>query len=161
MQQKANTQLEASLDHNLYHESQLIELKVPLNLPYQTDWASYQRCDGEIQIKGIMYKYVKRKVANDTLYVMCIADAKKMHLETAKNDYFKIINDLSQNNKSKKADNTKSYKNALTEYDEYSFHVYTKFSLSIAGISWVDNASAKLFSSSHVSPGQPPDALFA
>lgn len=160
MQQKANEQLEATLDHNLYDNSQLIELKVPMNLPYQTDWASYQRCDGEIEIKGTLYKYVKRKISNDTLFVMCIPDSKKMHLENAKNDFFKVTNDLSQNSKSKKADNTKSYK-SVTEYDEYSFSVHSNSSLSIHHIQWMNNASVKLFSSPHLSPDQPPDVSLA
>ena len=96
MQHKASDQLEAKLDKNLYDESQLIELKVPINLPYQTNWSAYQRFDGEIEIDGIMYKYVKRKVANDTLYVMCIPNTKKMRLETAKNDFFKLSNDFAE-----------------------------------------------------------------
>ncbi|HEX7457204.1 MAG TPA: hypothetical protein VF301_02115, partial [Ginsengibacter sp.] len=78
MQQKVSNQLEASLDKNLYSDAQLIELKVPMNLPYQTNWSAYQRYDGEIEVDGIMYKYVKRKVANDTLYLMCIPNTKKM-----------------------------------------------------------------------------------
>ena len=96
MQHKASDQLEVRLDKSLYDESQLIELKVPMNLPYQTNWSAYQRFDGEIEVDGIMYKYVKRKVANDTLYLMCIPNTKKMRLETAKNDFFKLSNDLAE-----------------------------------------------------------------
>ena len=36
MQQKLNDQLEARLDNNVYDESQLVELKIPMHLPYQT-----------------------------------------------------------------------------------------------------------------------------
>jgi hypothetical protein len=162
MQQKANVQLEASLDRNLYDDSKLIELKVPINLPYQTDWSAYQRCDGEIEISGVMYKYVKRKIANDTLYVMCIPNTKKMHLETAKNDFFKITNDLTQNNKSKKSDNSKSsFKNLQNEFDEYSFALNTNSSLDSPQYCWLTDVSKNLFSSTHVSPEQPPDMLNA
>ena len=162
MQQKANTQLEATLDHNQYDDSQLIELKVPMNLPYQTDWSGYQRYDGEIEINGVMYKYVKRKVANDTLYVMAISNTKKMHLETAKNDFFKITNDLTQNNKSKKSDNSKSsFKNLQSEYDEYSFAVNANSSLNSRQNCWLMDVSTNLFSSPHISPEQPPDMLNA
>ena len=126
MQQKLNDQLEARLDNNAYDESQLIELKIPIHLPYQTSWSSYQRYDGEIEINGILYNYVKRKLANDTLVLMCIANTKKMHLETAKDDFFKISNDLMQNNNSKKSGNSKSaFKNLQSEYDQYSFVLNT------------------------------------
>ncbi|MEO9031751.1 MAG: hypothetical protein ABI285_00820 [Ginsengibacter sp.] len=163
MQHKVSDQLEARLDKNLYDESQLIELKVPINLPYQTNWSAYQRFDGEIEIGGTLYKYVKRKITNDTLYLMCIPNTKKMHLETAKNDFFKVTNDLSQNDNSKKSDNSKSitFKNLQGEYDEYSF----KLNSFIPGTGNCDfllsDDSDNLISSPHISPEQPPDHLEA
>src|SRR5580765_5608836 len=98
MQQKSDAQLEARLDKDQYEESQLVELKIPLNLPYQTSWSAYVRYDGEIQLDGISYKYVSRKLSNDTLYIKCIPNTKKMHLETAKDNFFKNNNDIAQNN---------------------------------------------------------------
>lgn len=162
MQQKASDQLEVKLDKSLYDESQLIELKVPMNLPYQTNWSAYQRYDGEIEVEGIMYKYVKRKVANDTLYLMCIPNTKKMSLETAKNDFFKLSNDL-QNNDSKKSDNSKtiSFKSLQGEYDEYSFSLNTLNFYDDNLNSWPPANSENLTSSPHVSPEQPPDVLGA
>ena len=60
MQQRSDAQLEARLDQNDYDESQLIELRVPLNLPYHNDWTEFERYDGEVEIEGVHYKYVKR-----------------------------------------------------------------------------------------------------
>jgi len=159
MLHKANTQLEARLDNNQYKDSQLIELKVPIHLPYQTSWAAYERYDGEIEIDGMLYKYVKRKVANDTLYVMCIPNPKKMHLETAKNDFFKITNDLMQNGNSKKSDNSKtiSFKNLQGEYDDYSFQLNTIIPCSNLRYNWPAPNSKNLLSTPHISPEQPPD----
>ncbi len=108
LQHNADIQLEARLDNNQYDESQLIELKVPIHLPYQTSWADYERYDGEINLNGTLYKYVERKVDNDTLYLKCLPNTKKMHLETAKDDYFKNTNDSAQNNKSQKSGNSKT-----------------------------------------------------
>jgi hypothetical protein len=163
MQQKASSQLEAKLDRNLYDESQLLELKVPVNLPYQTNWSAYQRFDGEIEVDGIMYKYVKRKVANDTLYLMCIPNTKKMSLETAKNDFFKLSNDLTQNNNSKKSDNSKtiSFKSLQGEYDQYSFVLNALSAYNNNTNSRPPMNSGNLISSPHISPEQPPDLLGA
>ena len=163
MQQKASAQLEARLDKNLYNQSQLIELKVPMHLPYQTNWSAYQRFDGEIEVDGITYKYVKRKVADDTLYLMCIPNTKKMNLETAKNDFFKLTNDLTQNNNSKKSDNSKniSFKTLQGEYDEYTFALNSFDLFSDNMNSWPCLNSEKLISSPHVSPEQPPDIIGA
>jgi hypothetical protein len=161
MQQKLNDQLEVRLDNNAYDESQLVELKIPMHLPYQTSRSSYQRYNGEIEINGMLYKYVKRKVCNDTLFLMCIANTKKMHLETAKDDFFKISNDLMQNTSSKKSDNSKSvFKNLQGEYDRYSF------ALTISPVCcqqncWLPISSQNLLSAPHISPEQPPDLLAA
>jgi hypothetical protein len=162
MQQKLNDQLEVRLDNNAYDESHLIELKIPIHLPYLTTWSSYQRYNGEIEINGILYKYVKRKVANDTLFLMCIANTKKMHLETAKDDFFKISNDLMQNNNSKKSDNSKSaFKNLQGEYDRYSFVLNTISPVDGPQHCWLPVQSQNLPSSPHISPEQPPDLLYA
>jgi hypothetical protein len=163
LQQKANTQLVAQLDNNLYKDSQLIELKVPIHLPYLTNWAAYQRYDGEIEIDGMLYSYVKRKVDNDTLYVMCIPNPKKMHLETAKNDFFKITNDLMQNGNSKKPDNSKtiSFKNLQGEYDDYSFALNTIIPYKNPGSLRLAYHSSKLLSAPHIFPEQPPDLPLA
>jgi hypothetical protein len=158
LQQKLNDQLELRLDDNAYDESQLIELKIPMHLPYQTSWSSYQRYDGEIEINGILYKYVKRKVFNDTLSLMCIPNAKKMHLETVKDDFFKISNDLQQNNNSKKPGNSKSaFKNLQGEYDRYSFVLHTNSLVYNQQNCWLPITSRNLLSFPHISPEQPPD----
>src|ERR1044071_4598320 len=125
LQHKSDTRLEARLDKNNYNESELIELKIPIHLPYQTSWAEFERYDGEVQLDGVLYKYVKRKVINDTLVLLCIPNHQKMELQTAKNDFFKNTNDLAQNNSSKKSDNSKtlSFKKLMSEYDDQTFGI--------------------------------------
>jgi hypothetical protein len=162
MQDKVSDQLEARLDKNLYDDSQLIELKIPIHLPYQTNWSSYQRYDGEIVVDGMMYKYVKRKVADDTLYLMCIPNTKKMHLETAKNDFFKMSNDLQNNNAKKSGDSkTISLKSLQCEYDGYSFQLSALLNISTSRNLWHVTNSKQLLSLPHLSPEQPPDLLNA
>ena len=121
LQTKNDLKLEARLDNNSYDESQLIEIKVPVNIAYQTSRPNYERCDGEIVIDGITYKYVKRKVTQDTLFLMCIPNAEKMRLESVKNHVYKVVNDLDQNNDSKKSDSKSVFKNLQTVYNEPDF----------------------------------------
>ncbi|MEP6626553.1 MAG: hypothetical protein ABJA32_01170 [Ginsengibacter sp.] len=156
-QQKNNQHLEALLDKSDYDESQLIELKVAMNLPYQTSRSSFERYDGEIELNGTMYKYVKRKVANDTLYLMCIPNTKKMRLETAKNDFFKVSNDLEQNNNSKNTDNGLSVFKYMTVYNDSSFGAEI-ISPDISQENfWLAEKSESLQPSTHLSPEQPPE----
>lgn len=117
-QYRADRQLEAKLDVEDYDSTQLIELKVPISLPYQLDWDDFERYDGDIEVNGIHYKYVKRKVYNDSLILLCLPNEDKMKIENAKDNFFKLVNDLqtaSSRKGSGKSDNL-SFKNLVTEY---------------------------------------------
>ena len=129
-QQHADEQLQASLDNNGYNEDDLIEIKVPLSIPYQINQKSFERIDGEVNIKGKIFKYVKRKITDGQLVLLCIPDQTKMRLQNAKVDFFKNTNDISVNTASKKSEHSKAsaFKNLTTEYDrqtaEYSTCAY-------------------------------------
>ncbi len=118
LQQQADIELEARLDQNDYDESQLVEMRVALNLPYQTDWNDFERVDGEIEIEGIHYKYVKRKVQDGQLVLLCLPNETKMRLQTAREEFFKLVNDLQHPSQNKKSDNNHSfsYNNFSAEY---------------------------------------------
>jgi hypothetical protein len=156
LQQKADTRLEAHLDNNYYDETQLIEIKVPIHMPYQTSWASYERYDGEVEYNGSFYKYVKRKVANDTLYLKCINNPAKSHLELAKNNFFKNTNDVDQSSKSNSAKSS-AVKKAIADYDDYVTR--HQFVAVVEDIAVADNAeiSQGLPNPGIATPAQPPE----
>ena len=91
----------ARLDQSDYLDKDLIEMKVPVNLPYQTNWSEFERYDGEIVIAGVHYNYVKRKLQNDTLILMCIPNTDKMKLFNARETFFSLVNDMQQNENGK------------------------------------------------------------
>ncbi len=159
MQYKSDYQLEASLNNNLYDNSQLVELKVPLQIPYLMSWSAYQRYDGEIEIGGKIYKYVERKIANDTLYLKCISNDKKMHLEIIKNNYFNATNDIVQNGIPQKTGNSKNVtlKNLHTDYENCLIGMYTLTIQVDFQCNWPILINAHLFSCPSLSPEQPPD----
>ncbi|MDF2187016.1 hypothetical protein [Paraflavitalea sp. CAU 1676] len=109
LQQQADIALEAKLDQNDYDESRLVEMRVTLDLPYQTNWTDFERVDGEIEIDGIHYKYVKRKVQDGQLVLMCLPNEEKMRLQTARDDFFKLVNDLQHPNQNKKSEKGSSF----------------------------------------------------
>ena len=116
LQRQADIQLEARLDKNDYKEDQLIEIKIPLNLPYQLNWKSFERFDGEIDVDGIHYKYVKRKIYNDSLILLCLPNKAKQNIEKAKDDYFKIVNDIDPASQKNSDHKNLSFKNILTDF---------------------------------------------
>jgi hypothetical protein len=158
--QKTDKDLEVLFDNNLYNDAQLIEFKIPLHLPYQTSWTSYQRYDGEITLNGTIYKYVKRKLSNDTLYLMCLPNSNKMRLETAKINFFKNSNDLAQNDNSNETSQSVS-KNLQSVYDDsvFNFSLISLFT-SIKIFRGTPNTK-KLIHTPHSFPEQPPDLSVA
>jgi hypothetical protein len=157
MQKEADTKLEAKLDRSEYDESQLIEIKVPLNMPYQTNWASFQRYDGEIDVNGIHYKYVKRKIENGQLVLKCIPNEARQHLQTARDDFFKLVNDLQLSHSAKKTNNTNITK--VFTGDFFNRHQFS-YELNKPDV----NAEYNIYLSPHLSnfihstPEQPPEA---
>jgi hypothetical protein len=116
LQYRADVQLEARMDKNDYDDSELIEIKIALNLPYQLNWKSFERFDGEVDVDGIHYKYVKRKIYNDSLVLLCLPNKSKQHLEKAKDEYFKVVNDIDASSQNNSHQNHLTFKNILTEF---------------------------------------------
>jgi len=121
MQDRAERRLEADFDRNNYDESALISFRVPLtSLAYFNSSTGYERANGQIDIGGIHYQYVKRRIYGDSLEVMCIPNLTTMKLRAASNDFFRQVNDLQQQNQGKKnsahpvKDNSKDYRPAST-----------------------------------------------
>lgn len=62
-------------------------------MPYTNDKSEFERCDGTVKINGVFYNYVKRKLANDTLILQCIANTEKSKLSDAREAYAKTAGD--------------------------------------------------------------------
>jgi len=118
MEDKANTRLEAQFDNNNYDESQLLSIKVPAShLAYYNNSKQFERVDGEIEINGIQYKYVKKRLYNDSFEYLCIPNNDVSKLRTARDDFFKLVNDLQQQNtQEKKSSPHSSTKNFIADY---------------------------------------------
>ena len=73
----ADKELEVKLDNHQYDERQLLEIKVPINIPYLINDADFERHYGEIEIDGRYYSFVKRKVEDGYLILKCIPNNAK------------------------------------------------------------------------------------
>jgi hypothetical protein len=157
LENKVGAQMVDRIDRSEYNDNDLIEVKVPVNLPYQTNWQDFERYDGEIQIAGVHYNYVKRKLQNDTLILMCIPNTDKMKLFNARETFFSLVNDMQQNEQGKQHPlPVKPVKIVMSEYVPQN----NSFSLS----EWLDikttffqELSPGLLSTYQESPAQPPE----
>lgn len=106
-QQKAENTLVARLDRNDYDDAQLISIKIPLTtLDYYNSSTSFERVDGQIDINGVHYNYVKRRIFKGSLELLCIPNTTATNLQKAKNEFFRQVNDLQQQNQGKKSNTT-------------------------------------------------------
>ena len=107
---------EQLLDKNTYNDAALVEIAIPLNMPYMSNQANYERYDGSIEINGMHYNYVKRKINNDTLHILCIPNEEKTQLHEAKSNFSKQLADASTG---KKENDSQAKKNGI--FSEYSY----------------------------------------
>ncbi len=159
-QQQSDIRLEASLDKQDYNEADLVAIKVPLSLPYVNNQQNFERIDGEITINGKILKYVKRKIADGNLILLCLPDHNKMRIESAKDEFFKYANDLVQNNQSKKSGQSKAgtFKNLSNEYDMPAYE-YTNIYYCKIPAYYLKSQLNFLPSSHHTLPEQPPELI--
>lgn len=161
-EEKSSSHFIEKLNNHAYNESELIEIKVPISLPYQSNWDSYQRYDGEVVISGVHYSYVKRKLFNDSMSFLCIPNKDKMNIIDAGNVFYALVNDLQGSQEKHEAPSplAKLSKIFFTEYppvqDFQSIHkVFNNTSLSS------QHHTASILQRSEEVPERPPYLAFA
>lgn len=98
MQHKAAVQMISVLDRQQYDESQLISIKVPAShLSYYNSSPNFERVDGQIEVNGVICQYVKRRLYNDSLELLCIPNHTVTKLRMTGKDHFRLITDAEQN----------------------------------------------------------------
>lgn len=157
MQNNADLALETRIDNADYDEASLIEIRVPLNAPYLLESsAEFQRYDGELELQGIHYKYVKRKVVNGELVLLCLPNKSKTELQNSRDEFFKLVNDLNHS-QSKGKSTTSSFKSVTTEYKQEN----NSWSFAELPSTFIHHASAAasfIESGYNLIPEQPPKA---
>ena len=143
-----------ALDNNNYNEGSLTQIKFALNMPYMIADKSYERCDGQVELNGVQYNYVKRMVKNDTLYLYCIPNDQKTKISDTKNEYAKQNADSQSGKKSEQSAPKKI--NSLSDFNagSLSFIFDTHRSLSNQTIAFNNCTILKGFTTQLL---QPPD----
>ena len=118
LQDRADKTMVANLDREKYSDADLISIKVPaVHLSSYVNSKEFQRVDGKIEIEGVQYNYVKRRFTEDSLELLCIPNKTSTSIQTARNEFFKLVNDLQHPGQSKKSDqHNTSFKGFNAEY---------------------------------------------
>jgi hypothetical protein len=84
-----------ALDNNEYKDSDLISIKIPVSyLPYYNNSSTFERIDGQVEIQGLQYNYVKRRIYNDSLELLCIPNQAAMNYKAVNDEFFRFLYDL-------------------------------------------------------------------
>ena len=155
IEKNATTNLEQKISAGKYSDEQLVEIRIPLNMPYYSD-KDYEEVYGETDFNGEHYQYVKRKVSANTLYLLCLPDKEKTSIVKEKNEFTKTVNDI-PGNKEGSQQKSSLAKLLTTEFREnetaFDINNYSISSLSFV----IRNADAKdLFIP--LTDAQPPEA---
>ena len=90
--------LETRIDNAQYSADQLILLKVSAAVvPYSNPSAIFEPVSGEVKIGDIHYRYVRKRLYNDSIEFLCIPEKESRQLQSARNDIFRLVTDVPDN----------------------------------------------------------------
>ena len=107
------------LDADDYSASETVTIKVPLTVPYAAASKSFERVDGKFEHKGEFYRLVKQRLADDTLYVVCIKDRQNKRINEAMSTFVKTFTDKPVDQHS----SSKIVINFIKDYIQQSFTI--------------------------------------
>ena len=107
LKDRSDKQFECLIDKEQYDQTQLFTISVDMNMPYQADQTDFERVSGEVSLDGKVYKFVKRRISNGQMHLVCIPDATKSRLQDAEEN---------KNARESNAENTLA-KNLVADYD--------------------------------------------
>lgn len=91
--------LTKKIESDQFSDDELVELKIPVTLPYPIFENGFERVDGKFEHNGIFYKLVKQKLERDTVYIVCVRDIESREIAKTLKDYVAKTNDLPLNSK--------------------------------------------------------------
>ena len=143
------------INTNHYQRSDLVEVKIPVNMPTQQDWDGYQAVSGQVEVKGIRYDYAEIRITRDTLYLRIMPNTESTKLAKANILYGKFVNDVPASN-TKHSNNPITKKN-LSESEYLTFTYIHSPELTIRKLTHSFSFSGILKPTLEVG-GQPPEA---
>ncbi|MBX2901481.1 MAG: hypothetical protein KF775_17655 [Cyclobacteriaceae bacterium] len=100
LQAKNTKSLIARFDNDDYSRQHEITIKVPITVPYASDSREYTRVDGEFEHQGEIFRMVKQKLQQDTLFIVCVKDNTSKGLKQVLTDYVASFTDKPATEKS-------------------------------------------------------------
>jgi len=159
LEQQWEQKVQIAFDNQDYDEADLVMITTPLMLPYVTDTKDFQRVDGEINVNGKVYRYVKSKVENGEYVLLCLPDQYQQKLEKGKRDIAGNADETLLNGGKKQGDGkTPAFRLPLVESGQHYFPISSTHART-GEILYHHSQPAALAFAAHISPEQPPDQM--
>lgn len=154
---RSEVQIVKEIYENKVDATKLVEIKIPAHMPNIKSWDNYVSDQGQLQLKGVYYNYLRYKITRDTMSFICIANAVKTRLVSANLIIAKEISDVPL---SKKGGHEAPMKKVGAASD-YSFQVMHYQFLTYGSMLKVKpNTLLYLHNSPFIeSPGKPPNSI--
>jgi hypothetical protein len=146
----------SQINNNHYHNSDLVKVKIPVNLPTLQDWTEYELVSGQVQFKNNKYNYAQIKMTRDTLYLLVVPNHDRTKLVNANIIYAKQVNDIPVNKKSQLPLIKKSISQCEYNYTTMLYKAFMSVEDTKAGC---DYAFLDIIKTSIDVLGQPPEVL--
>ncbi|MBS1600235.1 MAG: hypothetical protein JST75_18550 [Bacteroidetes bacterium] len=118
MEDRANDKMEHLLDNENYDQAQLISISIQAHdLSYASNDLNFKRVNGRVEINRVQYSFVKWRVYDGVLELLCLPNMIATKLEKTNVDIFKLISDLQNEGQNKKSSPLSNIaKNLSAEY---------------------------------------------
>lgn len=121
LENRADAGLDVTISNSRYSDADLISIKTPVTVPYYNNSTSFENAEGEVNVNGNFYRFVKHRIYNDSVELLCIPDHSKKELAATRDGYFKLVNDIQQNTSGKRNSHqgkTTDFRKVLSDYDK-------------------------------------------
>ncbi|HEX5024267.1 MAG TPA: hypothetical protein VFV68_03300 [Agriterribacter sp.] len=159
LERRNASQTSQMIESGNYSEADLVLIKVPTSFSFPVNRSEYVRCDGEIERGGAHFNYVKCKITNDTIYLLCLRNENRKKLNDARDKYAKQLGDIPST--SQKGDDANGKKIGISaEYDQQEL-LFTPYSVIAINDSIEHLFSSTLFHTDLDCLFHPPNVSFA
>jgi hypothetical protein len=93
---KERTKVQAIIENETYESNHLVELSVPVDLPYLFDWQEWEKHEGMVVINGVPHQFVERKLEAGRMHYRCLPNNGLKQVLSARETFMKLSYDLTK-----------------------------------------------------------------
>lgn len=85
--------IQAIIENKTYESIHLVEMSVPVDLPYLLDWQEWEKHEGMVVINGVPHQFVERKLEAGRMHYRCLPNNGLKQVLSARETFMKLSYD--------------------------------------------------------------------